>query len=116
LLDRERNKEDKPNKAMLEDDEAPSMTQIHLTLTPDHLKQDANFQEHYAACKLKLQNMVLWWQRTQSMHPDITDEKLGKIVRMSEQMIKLLEDCSQRKGRGGNKSPNERPKLHNQHY
>ena len=77
-----------------EDDEAPSIVQVHLSLTPDELKKDKVFQEHFEYCKNKLQNIILWWQQVESVRLKDDYEAIGKSVKMSEQMMKLLNECS----------------------
>lgn len=116
LLEIENHKEDHRNKAMpKDDDEAPS-PQIHLSLTPSDLKKDAAFQDSYAGCKAKLQNMILWWQRLEAIRLKGKYEEIGRSVEMSEQMMKLLEDCSGNSTNQKNTDKKEKPKLHNQHY
>jgi len=97
-----------------QDEEAPSL-KIHLQLTPSELRSDGSFQEHYRACKLKLQNVVLWWQRSEASRLGDDFEEIGKRVKMSEQMMILLDDCSDTGFKIGN-SKKERPKLHNKGY
>lgn len=89
---------------------------IHLGLTPSHLKEDKAFQEHFLPCKIKIQNMILWWQRAEAIRLGDDYESIGRSVKMSENMIKLLDDCESVNLGNGKKPPKERPRLHNKVY
>jgi len=83
-----------------------------LSLRPDDLRNDTNFQEHYSSCQVKLEAMLQWWQREQvGKHKDDMEE-IGRRISIIAEFFDLLEKCSNRGVKGQLIRP-KRPKLNN---